>query len=179
MIFSNFCHPVPAPCLPRRGCPTAAAGLNARLARSYAVCPWFLPSRHAQLHSRDADCALRVDTVVRTPINRYSHHSELEPTRAPPWLRVSRVARVDPHGVGFHTPNELAANWAPAMADTALESAETKPSTEKLLPPSGGSVANTSRQLAHSEHRLPSKAWSMPRVEASRGAGLGYQSSAS
>ena len=29
------------------------------------------------------------------------------------------------------------------------------------------------------EHRLPSKAWSMPRVEASRGAGLGYQSSAS
>ena len=31
-------------------------------------------------------------------------------------------------------PNELAASWAPATADTALVSAETKPLTEKLLP---------------------------------------------
>ena len=47
------------------------------------------------------------------------------------------------------SPNELAASWAPATADTALVSAETKPLTEKLLPSATGVVA-TSRRLAHS-----------------------------
>ena len=47
-------------------------------------------------------------------------------------------------------PNELAASWAPAIADTALVSAETKPLTEKLPPSAAGVVAPASRRLAHS-----------------------------
>ena len=49
----------------------------------------------------------------------------------------------------FYGPNELAANCAPAMVETALRSAETKLSTEKLPPGSRGVVA-TSRRLAQS-----------------------------
>ena len=47
----------------------------------------------------------------------------------------------------FYGPNELAANCAPAMVETALRSVEAKLSTEKLPPPS---VVNTSSMLAHS-----------------------------
>ena len=46
-------------------------------------------------------------------------------------------------------PNELAANWAPAMVETALMSADTKLSTEKLPPGSRG-VVTTSKRLAQS-----------------------------
>ena len=48
----------------------------------------------------------------------------------------------------FH-PNELAANCAPAMVETASVSAETKLLTEKLPPSVKGALA-TSIKLAHS-----------------------------
>ena len=110
---------------------------------------------------------MRADTGPAAPVDRYSCQSLVEPAEPLPWLRVSRVARVDQRGVWLHGPasmrptpphayqpfsygpNELAANWAPAMVETALRSAEAKLSTEKLPPGSRGVVA-TSRMLAQS-----------------------------
>jgi hypothetical protein len=61
---------------------------------------------------------------------------------------VGGVRQLSP-GPASQGPNELAASWAPATADTALVSAETKPLTEKL-PPSATGVVATSNRLAHS-----------------------------
>jgi hypothetical protein len=87
---------------------------------------------------------LRADTGPATPVDRYSCQSLVEPTGAPPWLRVSRVARVGPRGARVQN-NELAANWTPAMVETALMSAETKVATEKLPPGFKGAVATSVR----------------------------------
>ena len=91
---------------------------------------------------------MRTDTGPAAHVDRYSCQSLVEPTGAPPWLRVSRVARVGPRGARVQN-NELAANWAPAIADKALMSAEANVATEKLPPGFKGAVA-TSRRLAHS-----------------------------
>ena len=72
---------------------------------------------------------------------------------------VGGVRQLSP-GPASQGPNELAASWAPATADTALVSAETKPLTEKLLPSAKGVVA-TSRRLAHT---APTAARRMPHM---------------
>ena len=46
---------------------------------------------------------VRTDTGPATPVHRYSCQGLAEPTEAPPWLRASRVARVDPHEVWLHS----------------------------------------------------------------------------
>ena len=91
---------------------------------------------------------LRAGLSSDSPASRYSCQRLVQPTEVPPWLRVSRVARVGPRGARVQN-NELAANWAPAIADKALMSAEANVATEKLPPGFKGAVA-TSRRLAHS-----------------------------
>ncbi len=91
---------------------------------------------------------VRADMGPATHVDRYSCQSLVEPTEALPGF-VSHESRQSTRmGSEIHAPNALAANWAPAIADTALMSALTKPSTEEKLPPP--SMVNTSSMLAHS-----------------------------
>ena len=111
---------------------------------------------------------MRADTGPAAPVGRYSCQGLVEPAEPPrmasrltscasrsAWGLVARSsfdeAYATPRLPAFvHGPkNELAANCAPAMVETALMSAEAKLSTEKLPPGSRGVVA-TSRMLAQS-----------------------------